>query len=261
MTKLAYSVLNPEATDLPTLIFGPPLGTHASVWASVAARLADDFRVVLTELPGHGADAGRDFSAEEPVTVASMARGVVQIADELGADTFGYAGCSISGGVAQELALNHSDRVRAAAPVATAAKFGEPQDWHDRIAGVREDGIAPAVPDTLDLWFAAGFLSEDIAAGHIAAHQLLTTPEEAYIACCEALADYDLSERTADIAVPTLWISAAQDVVNTPESMEQLAETAQNGTHVTIPDAAHVFMIEHPELAADHLGEFFRNHL
>ena len=43
--------------------------------------------------------------------------------------------------------------------------------------------------------------------------------------------------------------------------MVQLAETAQNGTHVTIPDAGHVFMIEHPELAAEHLGKFFRTHL
>lgn len=261
MVNIAYSVLNPDDADLPVLIFGPPLGTHASVWASVGARLADDFRIVLTELPGHGMDAGRDFSSEAPLTIASIAEGIVGVADDLGAQTFGYAGCSISGAVAQELALSHGDRAIAAAPTATAAKFGEPADWAERIQSVRDDGIASFVPDTLDRWFAAGFLDDDVAAGHIVAHQLLTTPQEAYIACCEALAEYDLSGRTAEISVPTLWISGAQDFGNAPEAMQELADQAQDGRHVTIPDAAHILMVEHPELVADHLGEFFRTRL
>ena len=42
----------------PVLVFGNALGTRMPLWTSVAARLADDFQIFLTDLPGHTVSAG-----------------------------------------------------------------------------------------------------------------------------------------------------------------------------------------------------------
>lgn len=259
MKPLAYRILNATDSDLPLLILGTPLGTTSTVWASVGYRLIEHFRIVITELPGHGLDSPNAPHDGETtgLTVNQIAERTVAVADSLGVDTFYYAGCSISGGVAQILALDHADRVERVAAVCTAPKFGDADSWNDRITTVREDGTRSLVPDTADRWFAAGFLDDDIAAGHMVLEDLAATSDLAYIACCQALTTYDITDRIADIHVPILYMAGAQDYGNDPESMRALSEQVENGTCVVIPDAAHIVMVEHPELVADHLESFF----
>lgn len=258
MKPLAYRILNATDSDLPLLILGTPLGTASTVWASVGYRLVEHFRVVITELPGHGLDAANALQDGEAanLTVDQIAQRTVAVADSLGAQKFFYAGCSISGGVAQILALDHADRVERVAAVCTAPKFGEPDSWHDRIATVREDGTRSLLPDTADRWFAAGFLDDDIAAGHMVLEDMATTSDQAYIACCAALATYDITDRVSNIDIPILYMAGAQDYGNDPDSMRELSRQTSQGAFAVIPDAAHIVMVEHPELVADHLASF-----
>ena len=37
----------------PVLVFGNALGTRMSLWSAVAGRLADDFQIYISDLPGH----------------------------------------------------------------------------------------------------------------------------------------------------------------------------------------------------------------
>ena len=259
MQALTYSLLNPNDTDLPLLILGTPLGTSAAVWASVGYRLLNDYQVAVTELPGHGQDgvnAPVDGRNSE-LTIDAIAQRTVQVANELGRDSFVYAGCSISGGVAQHLALAHSDRVRRVAALCTGVKFGEPDMWFERAQTAVQDGTRSLIPDTADRWFAAGFLEDDLAAGHMVLEQLAATNDQAYAACCMALSRFDLSARISEIETPVLYVAGAQDYGNSPEAMQELANTVKNGSFAVIPDAAHIVMAEHPELVAEKLLEFF----
>jgi 3-oxoadipate enol-lactonase/4-carboxymuconolactone decarboxylase len=263
MLKLTYSVLNPEYTHAPTVILGPPLGAHAAVWAGVAYRLAEEFRVVTYDLPGHGLDLENLAAAragELDYTVADLATGVVAIADELGVDTFHFAGCSISGGVAQHLALDHAERLASVAVLCSQERFGDPQTYLDRAAEVLRDGTRSLVADTADRWFAAGFLDEDNPTAGIVLEMLAGTDDAAYAAACRALAGYDLTGRTQAITVPALYIAGVQDPGATPELMESLAARIAGAKFVTIPDSAHLCLAEHPELVADHLEELFLAH-
>lgn len=259
MKPLAYRLVNASDSDLPLLILGTPLGTTGTVWASVGYRLTENFRVAITELPGHGIDAANapQDGAEVGLTIAEIAARTVAVADECEAQTFFYAGCSISGGVAQVLALDHADRVSRVAALCTAPKFGDADSWRERIASVRSGGTRSLIPDTADRWFAAGFLDEDVAAGHMVLEDMAATPDESYIACCAALAQFDITDRLPTLETPILYIAGSQDYGNDPESMRQLSLTVEHGRCVVIPDAAHIVMAEHPELVADHLQRFF----
>src|SRR5690606_1859943 len=120
------------------------------------------------DLPGHTVPAGDSLAeAAAPVTIEQLASGVVESLAELGVESFVYCGVSISGAVGLTLALNHPEKLTGLVACATAEKFGTPDAWDERIGEVRSDGTGSLVDDTADRWFAAGFLGEDIATGHL----------------------------------------------------------------------------------------------
>jgi 3-oxoadipate enol-lactonase/4-carboxymuconolactone decarboxylase len=139
---------------------------------------------------------------------------------------------------------------------ATGDKLGTAQTWDERIAEVRADGTRGLVDDTADRWFAAGFLEEDIAAGPLVLADLALVDDEAYIAAATAAKSYDLSGSVRAITVPTLFLAGAQDPGFSPEAMSSLAERVDGAQSATVPDSAHLPMVEHPELVADRIHGF-----
>lgn len=241
----------------PVLVFGNALGTRMPLWSAVAARLGDDFQIYLTDLPGHTVPAdGTLAEAAEPLRIEALATGLVESLTELGVESFAYCGVSISGAVGLSLALNHPDALTGLVACATAEKFGTPESWDERIAEVRADGTRGLIDDTADRWFAAGFLAEDIATGHLVLSDLALVDDEAYIAVASALKDYDLSGSLGSIGIPTLIMAGAQDPTCTPEAMSAMAEQIEDARFVTIPDSAHLPMVEHPDIVGDHIQEF-----
>lgn len=258
--QLSYSIVHDPGPEAPVLILGNALGTTRELWAGVAYRMADDYRVVTFDLPGHdpASHTADDLEAQlAGLTLADIAAGVIAIADAIGADTFLYAGLSISGGVAMQLALDHPDRLTAVVALCAAPKFGDAESWDERIAAVRADGTRSLIPDTADRWFAAGFLDEDNPAGPMVCEMLGNVPDAGYIACCQALSCFDITDRISDISTPILFVAGAQDIGNPPESMRALAEQVDAGEATVIPDAAHIVVAEHPDLVCDALTAFF----
>lgn len=251
MSTLAYTIINDNDPAAPVLILAPSLGTTRSMWAGVAHRLADDFRVIVVDLPGHG-----ESPRVADLTIATIADLIVEIADEVGAETFSFAGISISGAVGLTLALNAPARLRAVGVLCSGDYFGGSERWDARIAEVEADGTRSLLPDTVDRWFAAGFIDEDNATGPIVLEMLAGTDDAGYIDCCRALAAYDLRGAIEAITVPTLFIAGAQDPGNTPEAMRELQQQVDGAELSVIPDAAHLPVVEHPELVADRLKSF-----
>lgn len=252
----------------PVLVFGNALGTRLPLWSAVAARLADDYQIYLSDLPGHtfpapaagtsttpaaaaaGSEAGAGF------TISDLAAGLVDSLAEIGVEKFAYCGVSISGGIGLTLALEHPESLTGLIACATATKFGTPESWAERIKDVREDGTRGLVDDTADRWFAAGFLTEDIATGPLILADLAAIDDEAYIACAQALQSYDLGGGLHGISVPTLFMAGSQDPGCTPEAMSEMAEQVEGAELVTVPDAAHLAMAEHPDIVFDHIHDF-----
>ena len=134
MTVPAIALTEPIGPDgAPLLVLGPSLGTSTILWENTIPALAERYRVVAWDLPGHGASG----PARDSFTVADLADAVAEAVRGLGADRILYAGVSLGGAVGQELCLRHPDLLRAAAIIASGAQIGDPQAWHDRAAQVR----------------------------------------------------------------------------------------------------------------------------
>ena len=77
-----------------------------------------------------------------------------RVLDRLGVKDCVFVGLSIGGMIAQGLAAERLDLVRAMVISNTASKIGTPTIWADRIKAVRDGGIEAVADANLDRWFA-----------------------------------------------------------------------------------------------------------
>ena len=98
----AFDVAGPE--DAPTLVFLHGTRVTRAMWKPQVAALADRYRVVTVDLPGHGALADMPFQLPRAVAIA---RSVI---DRTGGRAF-VIGQSLGGYVAMQLAADHPGHV------------------------------------------------------------------------------------------------------------------------------------------------------
>jgi pimeloyl-ACP methyl ester carboxylesterase len=68
----------------------------------------------------------------------------------------------------------------------------------------------------------------------------------------------DSTDLLGDIQVPTLLIGGAEDVLSTPEIMEEMAKKIPNSRHLTLESAGHLSNLEAPEEFNGALLEFLK---
>ena len=238
-----------SVADAPTLVLGPSIGTSTLLWSRVIPLLAERFRVVAWDLPGHGAAA----PTTEPFTAAELADAVAAAVD----GPFHYAGVSFGGCVGLELLLRHGDRIEGAAIIASGAVIGTPEGWHDRAAQVRAQSTSSLVVGSAQRWFAPDTIARDPDLTGRLLHVLQDTDDESYALCCEALAAFDVREELGEIATPVLAVWGHHDAVTPGASAREIADGVQRGRAIGIPDASHLPPVDDPAETAATLTEFF----
>ena len=107
-------------------------------------------------------------------------------------------------------------------------------------------------------WFAAGFIDREPAVVEELVGALRGADDESYAQACEALADFDVTERLAEIATPVLAIAGAEDIPTPPESLARIASGVKDGRLVVLDGVGHLAPAEAPgriaELIIGHVG-------
>ena len=246
--------------DAPTLagrddvvILGPSLGADAHLWDLALPTIAAHHAILRWDLPGHGASA----PVTEAFTLADLAAGVIALADSLGVERFDYAGVSVGGAVALELARLYPHRVKSAVVVCSAAKIGETAVWAERAALVREKGTNVLVAGTPARWFAPTFPDRhpDVVARLMA--MVAAADNESYARVCEALGAFDARPTLASLTVPILVISGQLDPGTPPAQGAVIADTVPGARLVVIEGVSHLAVAEKPALVAKILVDFF----
>lgn len=240
----------------PLLLVGPGLGTGVeALWTLCANELAADFEVIGYDLPGHGrAPAStEEFTLEE---LADSAAAIIAEQAAAGRQVF-FAGVSVSGAVALELALKHGDKFAAVAPICSAAKLGTPEAWKERGELVAKAGTPTMVTGSAERWFAPGFIEKHPERTTNLLHTLQNADRFAYAHVCNGLAGYDVRDRLGEITIPVVAMGGAADPVCPPEDIDFIAKNVPNGVGIIIDDAAHQAPLEQPEETAAALREHF----
>jgi 3-oxoadipate enol-lactonase/4-carboxymuconolactone decarboxylase len=237
--------------DAELLILGPSLGTSAAtLWAQVADRLVERLRVIGWDLPGHGRSP-----ASGPFLVAELAAAVLALVDRLApGSTFRYAGVSVGGAVGLQLVLDAPHRVSAATLLCTGAVIGTPEDWRARAVVVRRDGVEAVRESSQRRWFAPGFVRHRPYVAAALADALAGTDAQSYAHLCDALADFDVSDRLGEITVPVCAVAGSDDVATPPAKAERIASGVVSGRSVVLDGVGHLAPAEAPAKVAEIIG-------
>lgn len=238
----------------PDLVLLHGWAMHGGVFAPLTDALADDFRVHVVDLPGHG------FSRE--VQAIGLAATAQRIAER--APSAIWLGWSLGGLVALRAALDFPERVRGLVLIAASPRFVRGPDW--------PDGVAPEV----FAQFAAGldndyratierFLAlESLGSPHAQSElrelkvQVFARGEPAPSVLHDGLATLDAVDLRAELEqldVPSLWIAGRRDRLVPARAMQRAAELAPRAQYLEI-NAGHAPFIGHAGTIADAIRQF-----
>lgn len=247
-----HAVFDGSPTASP-LVLGPSLGTTTDMWQPQIAGLAERFRVVRFDHPGHGGSP----TEPAPHTIADLGGRVLSLLDDASIGRVSYVGLSLGGMVGMWLAAHAPERIDRLALLCTSARLGPPEYWHQRAEAVTAQGM-DAVVDAVPLrWFTASFRS-----GHPQVYEryrdmLRGMKPDGYAACCEVIAAMDLRADLGRIQADTLVIAGADDEAIPVTHAATIAEAIPRSRLVVVADAAHLANVEQPaqitELLLDHL--------
>lgn len=220
----------------------------STLWEPVVPILAERFRVLRTDLRFYGRSAG-------PAVSWSWHEDVLGVLDELAIERAALVGLSLGGRIALELALDAPERLRALALVAPGlsghdgAAYTAEQEARYEAAEAASD-LDAAMEVDFEVWAPLG------ADDRMRQLWLATSEEVPMPEGVEPLPPRggDAKPRLAELAVPTLVITAAHDPVGFRE-IGPLIAGAANARHVEL-DSDHYLTLREPELVGRTLLDF-----
>lgn len=236
---------------------GPPVlllhgvGLRAAMWAPVIGMLKDSHRLIVPDMLGHGASPvpGPD------VTLADYAAQAVGLLDELGIAAVTVAGFSMGALVAQRMALDFPQRVRAAAFVSGVygRSVEESLAVTRRALSVAIKGVAPSIEPALARWFSPSFRNSHPDWVEWVRETMLGNDPTGYLRSYATFAtgDTELANALSGIGVPTLVITGEKDGGSTPAMAARMHAQIRDSKLNIIAGGLHLLPIEMPaELVA-----------
>jgi 3-oxoadipate enol-lactonase len=221
------------------------LGSTLDMWNAQVPALAERFRVLRVDHPGHGGSPLLYVRSVEGIT-----QDVVALLDELRLDRVSFCGLSLGGAVGMRLALDAPERLDRLVLCSTSMRFATPDFWEERARVVREQGVEAIADLVLERWF-----TPDFADVRRYRDMLVSTPAEGYARCCEALRDWDVCGTLGAVGLPTLVVAGADDPSTPPADLEAIAGEIPGARLIVLDRARHLVNVERADdLNADLLS-------
>ncbi len=238
----------------PPILYLHSLGADLRIFDEVVARLPGR-RHLRFDLRGHGlSDA-----PEGPYSIERQVQDALAVLEASGEQRAVLVGVSVGGMVALRAALDRPDVVAGLVLSNTAAKLGDGDIWRARIEAVAENGVEALADSTLLRWFPEPFRHANAPLIDGLRNMLCRTSAVGYACTCAGIADEDLNDRLAELAMRTLVIGGSDDLSTPPPVVRQLAKSLEGARLEIIDDAGHLPMVDAPgrftELLTGYLTE------
>ena len=247
--RIDYSIAG--AATAPPLRFINSIATTRELWARQVPRLSKSFRVITYDARGHG------FSqvTAGDYTIEQLGRDALAILDAAGVESAHVCGISLGGITAMWLGVHAPRRIKSLVLANTAARIGSLEMWTERIAFVKQQGMATLADLTMPRWFTDGFRAREPHTIEQFRTMVAACPKEGYLSCSAALRDEDLREAIAGIRCPVLCIAGNADPATPPEALQFIHEQIA-GSKMLLLDAAHLTNVEQHEAFTNAVTEF-----
>ncbi len=242
----------------PPIIFLHCAGATRKIWLPQMRRLADTFRLIALDLPGHGAFADRPFS------LPAAREHVSEVIQEWAGGSALLVGLSLGGYVAIDVAYHHPYQVAGLVLSGASANGDGVVGCLSRLGGTLliTGSVIPVVNMGLQ-WLIRTWL-------HYQSGRGLPEPEARVVqdALTEAsiypraagngfleVARQDSVPQVGTYPEPVLIVNGAYEKISRSGETELLAAT-QNGQLCIIPHACHATNLEQPDAFSDTVRRF-----
>jgi len=232
--------------DGPTVCYVHGAGGDHGVWVEQYGD-REGPPAVAVDLSGHG---DSDDVTTEPgmETIAAYADDVAAVCEATDASVI--CGNSMGGAVALWVALEGDLDLDALVLSDTGAKLGVDPGFLESLARNFEAAVASLhVPDTL-------FHDPDDELVEVSKAGLLESGQAVTVRDFESCDTFDVRDRLDEIDVPTLALCGEHDPLTPPSFHEYLEAELSNCEYVEIADAAHMPMLEKPEVFNESVRSF-----
>jgi pimeloyl-ACP methyl ester carboxylesterase len=249
--RLRYETLG----EGPPLLLVQGLGYARRGWGPVVELLAERFAVTCYDNRG----IGESDKPAGPYTARLLADDAACVLDAIGVELAHVVGASLGGMAAQELALEHPERVDRLVLACTTPGGDRAQPMPAQTVALFAEA-ATLPPDVALRKFVANSLAGD-APGELVERiyrwRLENPPDpQGWQAQAAAGTTYDGAERTREIAARTLVIHGTEDNVVDARNAALLAELIPDARVELFEGCGHLFFWEQPERFARVVEEF-----
>ncbi len=219
------------------------LGANLDWWdPRLVAALSERFRTIVFDNRG----TGRTTSSEKEFTIPRFAEDAAGLMDALGVAKAHVLGISMGGMIAQELALNHPERVTQLVLCSTNCGRTKSIPASSNTLGLLlRAGSAPSpegiARGTVPLCFTPDFVEahQDGVDAWVRQVVKFPTSPDSFLRQARAIADFDTYDRLRGIRIPTLVLHGRQDILIPPENASVLAEAIPGATLRIFEGSAH----------------------
>ncbi|MFK7992009.1 MAG: alpha/beta fold hydrolase [Sandaracinaceae bacterium] len=243
----------------PPLVLWHSLLCEGGMWRFQVPALAERFRVINIDAPGHGRSAPirRGFSLEE------CAHAATEVMDALDVESAHWAGLSWGGMTGMRVALAYPTRLRSMALLDTSAHRESRRklpSYHAMAFLARRIGAIGPLLDRIEPMFFASVTREsrreviEPFRDHLSRMdtESLGTSVDAVI-----FDRVDIRDRLRAIRTPTLVIVGASDVATPPIRSREIADRIPGARFELVPGAGHLSALDRPERVTELLCDFF----
>jgi 3-oxoadipate enol-lactonase len=238
--------------DAPWVVFSNSLATNLSMWDGQVELLEDRYRILRYDQRGHGKTDRTPGAYNFDILMADA----LGLFDALGIDRAHFVGISMGGMTALGLAEHHPERLLSIVPCdcSAASTPASAQQWAERIATAKTQGMGALVEPTFARWFPAGL--DDAALAARVKDMIRTTPVEGFVGCASALADFDFLPGLEHIDKPTLVIAGTKDGMLA--GSREVQATIPGAKLVEIDGAGHLSNLDGADAFNDALEGFLK---
>lgn len=245
--------------DADTIVLSSGLGGTSAFWQPQIAALTPRFRVMTYDQRGTGRNAG---PLPDPYSIGHMAEDVIEMLDEQRITRCSFMGHALGGLVGLEVALRRPTLLNRLVLVNAWAR---PDSHTRRCFSVRTKllkncGVEAYVQAQPIFLYPADWLSEN--AQHVAQEEKVGIAHFQGIETIQkrigALLAFDITDRLAEIRVPTLVAASRDDVLVPWTASKELVEALPRAELWLIADGGHGFTVTRPDLFNEKVLSFLR---
>lgn len=249
--------------DAPYLLLQHGNGRSGRFWYSWVPYLSRFYKVVRPDARGLGLSSG-EFDLERELTLEACVKDLVDIIDDLGAQSVHVCGESMGGMLGIAMAAQHPQRVRTLTLVATPAFLT--QEMHDAYALGRGSRFEAMDAVGRAAWLEATNRNTRFAPD--ADPQLVDWYTREYTknrsevqdAMSKLMNRTDFSQHLPAITAPVLALYPSDGPRTGPEQQEMLKARVKNLTIALVRSEFHKIQLMYPKTCATHVLRFISEH-